>query len=158
MSEWQTTNKAVSVWGGVSAAISVPLPKCANTRNADSSATRLKQQIQKYRQSDAGPKKTRIGYLHTCLNPANWPVLPEFALMMKMAVEVGIKTQKDNFTFFCTNPETQRRWPKSFQRSGWRGLSKIFRSGRWYNYTITTHRICLSEDVLERVRTLLLLE
>ena len=69
-----------------------------------------------------------------------------------------IKTEKGNFLFFCKNPETQRRWPKSFQRSGWRGLSKIFRSGRWYNYTITTHRICLSKDVLEREHTLLLLE
>ena len=45
--------------GWLSAAISVPLPKSANTRNADSSATRLKQQIQKYRQCDARPKEDK---------------------------------------------------------------------------------------------------
>ena len=140
MSEWQTTNKAVSVWGGVSAAISVPLPKCANTRKADSSATRLKQQIQKYRQRDAGPKEDKdwlFAYLpQPCqLTSASWICLDDEDVVIKKI------TLHNLLLFKSRDLETK---VKSFQRSGWRGLSRIFRSGRWYNHIITTHRICLS--------------
>ena len=157
MSEWQTTNKAVSACGvGLPPSLShcqnLQIHKCRQLHAPKPANT----EIQTMRCKDQ--RETRISYLHSCLAPANWPMLPEFTRMMMMVVPWWKWWSNFYNRFFCTNPETQRRWPKSFQRSGWRGLSKIFRSGRWYNYTITTHRICLSEDILERAHTLLLLE
>ena len=80
-SEWQTTNKAVSVWGAV-----CPTAKICKYTNAET-ATRA--QTRKYRNTDRRCKdqrETRISYLHSCLPPANWPKLPEFTKMMKMAM------------------------------------------------------------------------